>query len=64
MKDEIQVWNNDSIPDVYLVEQIEEFDLAGFTTAATFATAGSFASTFGSCGSCLGTAGTFSSVGN
>lgn len=53
-----------NIPDIYLVEQAEEFEVAGFATAASFATAGSFASTMGSCGSCLGTAGTFSSVGN
>ncbi|MGU7946676.1 thiocillin family RiPP [Streptococcus suis] len=63
MKDKIKLSDSDSILDIYIAEQVEEFEVAGFATAASFATAGSF-SCAGSCGACLSSAGTFSSVGN
>lgn len=60
--EDLKELNHNSTDDIYVEEQLDANEMAGFTCAGSFATGGSFA-TAGSCGSSVGTASSFSSAG-
>lgn len=49
--------------DIYIEEQFDETELAGFTTAGSFACAGSFSSAPGACASSFSSGSSISSAG-
>lgn len=59
----ISTINPSVMEDVYIEEQFDEAELAGFTFAGSFATGGSLACA-GSCGSSISSASSVSSAGD